>query len=90
MQLPYKSKIYQSMIDAKLKGSVSERRLSETSEHVNPEIQEAGFFISEWEVCQTGKSQKRYWPAPHFSGLMSHSKTGSFPHFRINILRVFI
>ncbi len=46
-----------------LQGPVSERRLSENSEYVNPEMRETGFSVSKWEVCQTqenGVSQARF------------------------------
>ncbi len=45
-------------------GSVSERRLSENSEYVNPEMKETVFSVSKWEVCQTWESrvsQVRFW-----------------------------
>ncbi len=45
-------------LQEKLQGPVSERRLSENSEYVNPEMRETlGFSVSKWEVCQTRESR---------------------------------
>ncbi len=39
-----------------IQGPVSERRLSENSDYVNPEMRN-GFSVSKWEVCQTRESR---------------------------------